>query len=779
MILPTSNSVYGGRLIPSLPLDQEILHLEGRGCLAIEVFGGDEVVLVNCEGGQVCEVISVGDGVLRESLSTRGELTLSMLRDGSHPDHVRFTRVYRYFADRGYDWEKVGGLLLFGEETEAGFSERLHVEGDGYLLIATPSEGMEVWSQDTSTPIRIEVKRSKPRDSGVANILPSPLAEPLQDIRVHAATAEAYVVKKGEYIQVYDVDGRQCTDFQCFDRRKLDKGLVKPLDVTATRSISGRDYPLPSLFAKSYDDDMTALVEVVQDTCGRHDAFGLACFAKYYDDMGYVGHVNCTDNFNRVLEPYGIGARKGWMAQNYFYNTGVDDGGVMYFDEPWSRPGDYVLLRALTDLVCVSSACPDDTSPANGWQPSDIHVRTYASTERFSRSVAYRVTPQSEPKMTVETAFHPYFSRMTRDYVEYRGFWLPNCFSENGPIEEYWACRENAVLLDLSALRKCEVTGPDAERLMQMVTTRNMKKLSTGQVVYSAMCYEHGGMVDDCTVMRLDVNNFRWVGGDDYSIEWMREVAKREGLRVSVRSSTHEIHNVALQGPNSREILKDVIWTCPQRSTILELGCFRFTVGRIGDDEGVPVVVSRTGYTGELGYEVWCHPKDAGSVFEALWKAGEPYGMKPLGFEALDMLRIEAGLIFYGHEFCEERDPFEAGIGFTVPLKSKEDDFIGKDALLRLKEHPRKRLVGLEVEGNELIAHGDCVHVGRPQIGTVTSAVRSPILKKNIALAQVDVAHTELGTEVEIGKLDGHQKRVKATIVPFPHYDPTKSRVRA
>src|SRR3712207_6368946 len=138
---------------------------------------------------------------------------------------------------------------------------------------------------------------------------------------------------------------------------------------------------------------MEPLVEIVRDTVGRHDAFALACYARFYEDMGYPGHINCTDNFNAALDPFGVAARKGWMALNFFYNTGIDEHNALYFDEHWSRPGDYVLLRALTDLVCVSSACPDDIDAANGWNPTDIHVRTYSGKERFSRAIAHRVTP--------------------------------------------------------------------------------------------------------------------------------------------------------------------------------------------------------------------------------------------------------------------------------------------------------------------------------------------------------------------------------------------------
>ena len=208
-------------------------------------------------------------------------------------------------------------------------------------------------------------------------------------------------------------------------------------------------------------------MEIVQDTVGRHDAFALACYARFYEDMGYPGHVNCTDNFNGALDAYGVAARKGWMALNFFYNTGIDAHNAIFFDEPWSRPGDYVLLRALTDLVCVSSACPDDIDAANAWNPSDIHVRTYSDKERFTRAIAHRMTPDAEPKLTRETGFHASFAAHTRDFTEYRGFWLAQKFNNAGPVEEYWACRERAVVMDLSPLRKFEVTGPDAEALMQ------------------------------------------------------------------------------------------------------------------------------------------------------------------------------------------------------------------------------------------------------------------------------------------------------------------------
>jgi aminomethyltransferase len=329
--------------------------------------------------------------------------------------------------------------------------------------------------------------------------------------------------------------------------------------------------------------------------------------------------------------------------------------------------------------------------------------------------------------------------------------------------------------MDLSPLRKFEVLGPDAETLMQLAVTRNMKKLAVGQVVYTAMCYEHGGMIDDGTVFRLGEQNFRWICGEDYCGVHLRELAAKHGLKVWVKSSTDQLHNVALQGPRSRDILAPLVVTPPHQPTLAELKWFRFTVGRIA---GAPVLVSRTGYTGELGYEIWCHPERAPEIWDAIMAAGEPHGVAPLGLKALDMLRIEAGLAFSGYEFCDQTDPFEAGIGFAVPAE-KADPYVGSEALARRRANPSKKLVGLDVTGAEHIGHGDCVHVGRAQIGVVTSATRSPVLGKTIALARLDVTYAELGTAVEIGKLDGQQKRISATVVRFPHYDPDKARVRA
>ncbi len=765
------------RILTPKDLDRRSGHeryeVPGGGALMVELDQGDTITVMNPEGGQEAELLAadhtgrIDGGVIGVRADQDGQGLKALILAGG----PGMARLRQGIAKRGIDLGAAQSLRLFGPDTSAGAAESFTATRKGWLILAAPGAAMEPQAQDTLTPLILTLRRANPGWAALHD-LPEPLADPLQDIRVSSATARAYHVKKGDYIQIIDVDGRQCTDFQCFSARKLDKGLQRPLDVTTSRTFMGHAYSSPGLHAKYYDQDWEPLVEVIQDTVGRHDAFAMACAAKYYDEIGYPGHANCSDNFNGALAPHGVEARPGWMAVNFFFNTGIDDHGVLYADEPWSRPGDYVLLRALTDIVCVNSSCPDDTSPANGWYLSDIHVRTYSGAEPFKRSIAYRPTPEAAPRMTQETAFHAETSALTRNFIEYRGYWLANAYANQSPVDEYWACRQKAAMIDLSPLRKFEVTGPDAEALMQWVLTRDVKKLAVGQVVYSAMCYPHGGMIDDGTLFRLGRDQFRWIGGDDYSGTWIRQQAETLGLKVMVRSSTDQLHNIAVQGPQSREILKRLIWTAPVHTTVEELGWFRFTVARLRDFEGVPLVVSRTGYTGELGYEIFCHPKHAAEV----WRAVAAEGAVPMGLQALDMVRIEAGLIFAGYDFSDQTDPFEAGIGFTVPLKTKPDDFIGRDALIRRKETPARKFMGLEVDSAVDIGHGDCIHIGRAQVGVVCSAMRSPLLGKQIALVRMDAAHAEPGTEVEVGKLDGQQKRLPARLTTLSAYDPKKTR---
>jgi aminomethyltransferase len=761
----------------NLPPGTERYRIRANGALALLLFAGDRLTVRDREGLQICHLAAFSE-TGSEALAVLGTVadreSLELGLSGQEEDVRHLTDTLTRY---GIDLTQARAKVIFGDGSRAGESESFQAQSKVVCLISAPGKPMLVDEQMPPTELDVIVERQTIHRAESPQ-LPLPLAEPKMDLRVEKATARSYEVAAGEFIQIIDVAGRQCSDFLAFDARRLQDGVERGLDATTTRTIMGNTYPQPGLYSKFYCQDMQPLVEVIRDTVGRHDTFALACTAKYYEDSGYPGHANCSDNFNLVLGGYGISSRAGWPAINFFYNTGINSSNALYLDEPWSRPGDYVLLRALTDLVCASSACPDDIDAANAWNPTDIHVRVYPQKHSFSKGIAHRMTPDAPPVLSRETAFHSRTAGLTRNFVEYRGFWIPNCYPQFGTLEEYHACREAAVVMDLSPLRKFEILGPDSEALLQATTTRNIRKLATGQVVYTAICNESGGIIDDGTIFRLGENNFRFVGGEDFDGVWLREQAEKLNLRAWVKSSTDQLHNLAVQGPNSRDILKQIIWTPPVQPTLEELTWFRFTVGRLDSAQGIPVLVSRTGYTGELGYEVWCHPKDAAAVWDRIWAAGQKHNLKPLGMAALDLLRIESGLVFSGFEFNDQIDPFEAGIGFCVAL-NKEEDFIGKEALIRRKEHPQRTLVGLELEGNEPAAHGDCVHVGRMQVGVVTSGTRSPLLRKNIALCRMNIEYSTLATEVEVGKLDGHQKRIPARVVKFPFYDPEKRRPRS
>ena len=361
----------------------ERYRIPGGGTLLARVGPGDLLLLTDTEGGQSCEM-AFCDESGRFDLAALGgqadscghDLKQLLARPGAE-------RTLAALRRRNIEPGQASTVRLFGAGSKAGNKAELSVARAGLLIVAAPGTQMHPGDQDTATDLELRVVRAQGSTKEVGE-LPEPLADPLRDLRVKAATAAAYLVKAGEFIQIIDVAGRQCSDFQAFALRNVDQGLDLGIDATVTRSMVGRSYPAPGLPSKAFDRGFEALVEIVQDTVGRHDFFGTACSARYYDDMGYPGHVNCSDNFNAALAPFGVPPRKGWEAINYFYNTSIDRQNQIYLDEPWSRPGDYVLMRALTDLVCVSSSCPDDIDAANGWNPTDIHVRTYSNQQVFS-----------------------------------------------------------------------------------------------------------------------------------------------------------------------------------------------------------------------------------------------------------------------------------------------------------------------------------------------------------------------------------------------------------
>jgi aminomethyltransferase len=331
--------------------------------------------------------------------------------------------------------------------------------------------------------------------------------------------------------------------------------------------------------------------------------------------------------------------------------------------------------------------------------------------------------------------------------------------------------------MDLSALRKFQITGADALNLLQLAFSRDVAKLAIGQSVYGCLLNPHGGMIDDGIVFRLDEQQFRYVGNCDSDRAWLEKVAQQHEFQVTVRPI--DLHNLALQGPLSREILRSIA-----EFDVDALTYFRFTTGHVAK---IPVLVSRTGYTGELGYELFVEPSRGAELWDAIMQAGRSAGIAPLGMLALDRARIEAGLLAAGREFDDLTSPYQAGIGWAVALK--KPNFIGKAALEQIKLRPPKVAVGLVLEGNEVVSGGECLHPSgdtvpgarsdRWRVGAVTSGTFSPILNRSIALAQVVPEFASPGTVLEVGLMDGMKRRIRAIVGTLAAYDPTKSRVKS
>ncbi|WP_420585659.1 DUF1989 domain-containing protein [Ruegeria sp.] len=608
--------------------------------------------------------------------------------------------------------------------------------------------------------------------------LPPLLGDTRDEFTVQRGSALAYELKAGEFVQIIDVEGQQCSDFMALRAAGLDQGQEWTIDSTATRSMVRRAYPGPGLLDKFFDREMRPLLNVVQDTCGRHDTFGLACTARGYEERGFPGHLNCSDNMSNALVPYGVARRAAWPAINFFWNTWIDPTSHhILTEESHSRPGDYVAMRALDDLVCVSTACPDDIDPINGWNPTDVHVRIYRPETPIRRAVAYREKEDAPMSISQESAFHDRLSPLTQHFAPARDLWAPVSYPAFGTLGEYWACRQAVTVQDMSGLRKFDIVGPDAEALMQLATTRNVAKLPVWRGSYTLMCDESGSVIDDGTLFRLAPEIFRWCCGAEESGRALQELADARGLQVRVHALRGAMPNLAIQGPKSRDLLRKIAFTQPHVPSLDHLKWFGVTVARLNDREGAPFMLSRSGYTGELGYEVFCSKSDAVEIWDAVMTAGEEFGITPMGSAALDIIRIEAGLAAANAEFAPGVDAFEAGLGFAVDLT--KTDFTGKAALERNAREPRRVLKGLSIGCDDVPAHGAPVYAGERQVGTVTSATRSPMLEHAIAMARLSVEHAENGTQLEIGQLDGWMKRLRATVSDIPFIDPQRKRARA
>ena len=278
---------------------------------------------------------------------------------------------------RNLDINKSKSAIVFDKDASLGEKIKLISKDKCYCIFAAPGADMLIHEQNPTTNLTVFVKRANIIKDKEHSIIPDPIYDPLNETNIDRKTAISFEVKEGDYIQIICPTGRQCSDFVAFDTSKLSKGIEKGLDWQTTRTFMGNTFPGPGLFSKFYDTDHEPLVEVIRDTVGRHDTFNLACTAKYYEDAGYFGHPNCSDNLSNSMEKFGVAKKKGWHAINLFFNTSAGGQNSLLSDESFARPGDYVIMRALKDLTCGTSACPSDIDPCNSWNPTDIFVRTY------------------------------------------------------------------------------------------------------------------------------------------------------------------------------------------------------------------------------------------------------------------------------------------------------------------------------------------------------------------------------------------------------------------
>ncbi|MEX0349626.1 MAG: DUF1989 domain-containing protein [Paracoccaceae bacterium] len=739
----------------------------------IDVPKGTMLSITNVDGGASAWITALAGNertFSTSSIDIPQDQTLSL-------DVTRFdSRVMAAIAaNRDGCLETSKAYSVFGQESEPGEAFLTRVTEDTTFFVISPIS-RDFVSEGGGGRFALDVKL--PKSTSTEFLLPDPLGKVCDEWRISRGTAHAYELKKGQFVQIIDIEGQQCSDFMAMRASSLDAGVERYIDSTVSRTMARSAYPLPGLHDKFYDQDIHPLLAVRQDTVGRHDTFALACTARGYEDRGFPGHINCSDNISDAYNPYGIGRRAAWPAINFFFNSWMDAGhGHLASDEAWSRPGDYVVMQALADLVCVSTACPDDVDPINGWNPTDIQVRIYEEDTSISHSVSWRAQPEDSAKLTRHSAFHPRTSELTSAYAVSRDLWTPTHYDATGVIEEYWACKTAATLQDMSGLRKYDIVGPDAAELLQHCLTRNVEKLAQHRGFYALICDERGSVMDDGTLFCIEPTTYRWCCGSDNSALHLRETAKRLGLNARVLSLGHRMVNLALQGPKSREILSKIVYTHPARPTLANIKWFGFTVARIGDSTGPMFMLCRSGFTGELGYEVFCDKDDALEIWDAIVDAGKPLGLVPMGGAALDMVRIEAGLMIAGAEFAPDVDAMESGLGFAVDFK--KETFIGKDALVRNADAARRKLVGLIFAGKDAPAHGDPVFVGRDQVGVITSGTHSPQLGHAIAMARVAVENASEGSQLEVGKLDGHMKRLPCKVTGLPFLDPKREKARA
>jgi aminomethyltransferase len=341
------------------------------------------------------------------------------------------------------------------------------------------------------------------------------------------------------------------------------------------------------------------------------------------------------------------------------------------------------------------------------------------------------------------------------------------------PAAEHRATRTACNMWDEAPLRKWDMRGKDALALADVLFTNHMAALELGQVRYGAICDEQGKMVMDGTIFHVADGHCLSITSYDSDLEWFRKVASERGFDVQVEDVTADMPHLQVQGPLAREVLRPIT----DGADVDTLRYFRFVSERVTVG-GIPVWLSRTGYSGELGFELYCKPSDAGELWHAVRRAGEPHGIKPIGLSAIETLRIESGLLFPDIDyFPHQTDPFEVRLDKVIKLDSG-GDFIGRDALARIAAEGTPRLLTtLRIDGDEVPEYGAAVTVDGADVGIVRSPCKSPTFDDAvIGMAAIDRELAQEGTRVDVALGDG---TVGATVAPFPLYDTQKTRPRS
>jgi aminomethyltransferase len=380
----------------------------------------------------------------------------------------------------------------------------------------------------------------------------------------------------------------------------------------------------------------------------------------------------------------------------------------------------------------------------------------------------------------LNTPFHERAREFSQvdSFIQWTGYTTVDVFTT--AEQEYFAIRNAASLYDLTPMVKYRITGPGAERFLNRLATRNIAKLKEGRVAYTVWCNDAGHVIDDGTIFRLGAEEFR-LCAQERQLDWLLDSAI--GFDVDIAEVTEEIAALALQGPTSCAVLKEFGVQRIERLKPFEIG--NFTI------DGLAIMISRTGFTGDLGYELWMSPAEALPVWDRLMAAGKSRGIRPIGSQALNMARIEAGFIMPNVDFVSsehtirtgrDRSPLELGLDWLVDFG--KGHFNGRRALAAEKQRgPRRRLVGLDIAGNKP-AHNALIyadHTGKTEVGSVTSAIWSPTCKRNIALAMIDAPHFAMGhtvwAEIYLNReLVWERRMARAQVAEKPFFAPERRR---